>query len=239
MHACEWLEHNNLRFPLRAKITILITTLLLGTVLVVTTFLLSSEVATLEVEMTKRGLTIANNLAAGAKNALLANDDLTLNALVQDALKDQDIVYIIIADNDGMIQAHKDMSLVNKRLQRPAELKPVGKDTLIQSYTAPGAEQLFDISLPLVYSGVRVGSLYLGFSQKTIHQSLADARNRALAVAGAMIAARHRRCDLVVDDSCETDPQLGSRDPGHRAARFQRPTAGFFARRDRRSDPVF
>jgi adenylate cyclase len=127
-------------------------------------------------------------VAAGSKNALLANDDLTLNAIVQDALKDQDIVYIIIADNDGIIQAHKDMSLVNKRLQRPAELKPLGKDTLIQSYKAPGAEEeVFDISMPLVYSGVRVGSLYLGFSQKTMHQSLADARNRALAIAGAMI----------------------------------------------------
>ena len=176
-----------MRFPLRAKITILITTLLLSTVLVVTTFLLSKELATLEAEMTKRGLTIANNVAAGAKNALVANDDLTLNAIVQDALKDQDIVYIIIADNDGIIQAHKDMSLVNKRLQRPAELKPVGRDALIQSYQVPGAEQVFDISMPLVYSGVRVGALYLGFSQKTIHQSLADARNRALAIAGAMI----------------------------------------------------
>src|SRR5258706_11354173 len=79
------------------------------------------------------------------------------------------------------------MSLVNKRLQRPAELKPVGRDALIQSYQVPGAEQVFDISMPLVYSGVRVGALYLGFSQKTIHQSLADARNRALAIAGAMI----------------------------------------------------
>ena len=38
--------------------------------------------------MTKRGLTMAENLAAGAKSSLLTNDHLSLNVLVKDALKD-------------------------------------------------------------------------------------------------------------------------------------------------------
>lgn len=177
-----------MRFPLRAKITILITGLLLGTVLVVTTFLLRRELTSLGAEMTKRGLTIANNLAAGSKNALLADDDLTLNAIVQDALKDQDIDYIIVTDNQGVIQAHKDIKLVKSQIKRPAELKPAGTETLIQSYKPSANAPVLDISMPLVYSGTRVGSLYLGFSQKSILQSLAQARNSAFGIAAAMIA---------------------------------------------------
>lgn len=176
-----------MRFPLRAKITILTTALLLGTVLVVTTFLLRRELASLELEMTKRGLTIANHLAAGSKNALLADDDLTLNAIVQDALKDQDIDYIIVADNEGVIQAHKDIKLVKSRVKRPAELKPIGNEPLIQSYKPSADAPVLDISMPLVYSSTRVGALYLGFSQKSILQSLAQARISAFAIAAAMI----------------------------------------------------
>lgn len=176
-----------MRFPLRAKITVLITALLLGTVLVVTTFLLRRELTSLEAEMTKRGLTIANNVAAGAKNALLAEDDLTLNAIVQDALNDEDIDYLIVADNQGIIQAHKDIKLVKTPLKRPATLKPVGSAPQIQSYKPTAGSPVLDISMPLVYSGTRVGSLYLGFSQKSILQSLTQARNAAFAIAAAMI----------------------------------------------------
>lgn len=177
-----------MRFPLRAKITILTTALLLGTVAVVTTFLLRQELNSLEAEMTKRGLTIANNVAAGSKNALLADDDLTLNAIVQDALKDQDIDYIVVTDNQGVIQAHKDIKQVKSQIKRPAELKPVGTEALIQSYKPSAHAPVLDISMPLVYSGTRVGSLYLGFSQKSILQNLARARNSAFAIAAAMIA---------------------------------------------------
>ena len=60
--------------------------------------------------MTKRGLTIAKNLAAGAKTPLLTNDELTLIVLVKDAMKDPDVAYVIVADDDGKVLAQSDAS---------------------------------------------------------------------------------------------------------------------------------
>ena len=55
--------------------------------------------------MTKRGLTIAQNLSNAAKNSLLTNDQLTLNLLVKDTMKDEDVAYVVVADHDGKVLA--------------------------------------------------------------------------------------------------------------------------------------
>ena len=88
---------------LKLKISVLILALVLLTVSLVTVFLLRQQGQSLRAEMTKRGLTIAENLAAGTKSSLLTNDQLSLNVLVKEALKDPDVVYVVIADQDGRI----------------------------------------------------------------------------------------------------------------------------------------
>ena len=47
-----------------------------------------------------------SNLAASAKNPLVTQDELTLSLLVRDALKDDDVAYVIVADEDNQIVAH-------------------------------------------------------------------------------------------------------------------------------------
>ena len=59
-------EHG-FRMPLKLKLSLLITSLLALTVILVSTFLLRQQQKTLTAEITKRGLTIAQNLADGAK----------------------------------------------------------------------------------------------------------------------------------------------------------------------------
>src|SRR4029450_9697728 len=87
-----------LRVPLKLKLSFLITALVVLAVVAVGAFLLRQAQQTLTAGMTKRGLTIAEHLAAGAKSALLSNDDLTLNILIKDAMKDPDVAYVVIAD---------------------------------------------------------------------------------------------------------------------------------------------
>jgi len=74
-----------LRLSLKVKLSLLITALVVLAVTLVSAFLIRQEQQTLTAEMTKRGLTIAENISAGAKSSLLANDELTLNVLVKDA----------------------------------------------------------------------------------------------------------------------------------------------------------
>src|SRR5574342_22447 len=88
------------RLSLKVKLSLLITALVVLAVALVSAFLLRQQQRSLRAEITQRGLTIARNLAASAKNPLLTNDDLTLNRLVKDALRDQDVAYVIFADQD-------------------------------------------------------------------------------------------------------------------------------------------
>src|ERR1051325_1090216 len=172
---------------LNFKRGLLITFLVVTSVLVVSIFLLRQQQQSLTQEMIKRGLTIARDLAASAKNPLLTNDDLTLNLLVKDAMRDEDVAYVAFTDQDSKIVAHKDVSLVGRSLERAAGLKPVTNNLLVQNYKDPKDGQLIDFAVPLEFSKVRLGALYLGFSEKSIERNLAQARNQTLLITLMMI----------------------------------------------------
>ena len=137
--------------------------------------------------MTKRGLTMAENLASGAKSALLTNDHLNLNVLLRDAMKDPDVAYVAVANPDGEILGHSDVGLTGSQLERPAGLAPAGNRLAINNYATADGTRIFDFSVPLSFSQVSLGALYLGFSDKSIAASLRQARNQALAVTVVMV----------------------------------------------------
>jgi len=174
--------------PIKLKLSLVITALLAVTVILLSAMLLRRQQATLTAEMVKRGLTIAQNLAASAKNPLVSDDELTLNLLVKDAMKDPDVAYVAITDEKGKALAHSDVHLIGRRLERPRGLTPLGGALLVQTYAAPGGGNLIDFSLPLTFRQVRVGALYLGFSQRANVVALASARDNAILVSLAMIA---------------------------------------------------
>lgn len=177
----------DLRLPLKIKLSLLITSLLTLTVFLVSAFLLRQEQQGLTAEMTKRGLTIAQGLAASSKNPLLTNDDLTLNLLIRDAMRDPDVAYVAIANRAGKVVVHTDLSLIGQPYERAKGLTPLGNEILVQTYTLPKQGRLIDFAVPLVFSKVRVGSLYLGFSQRAIEDALARARNQTAVISAIMV----------------------------------------------------
>src|SRR5262245_63158975 len=147
----------DLRLSLKVKLTLLITTLLVLTVLLVSVFLVRQEQESLTNEMTKRGRTIARDLANASKNPMLSNDDLTLSLLVQDAMKDPDVVYVIFVDADGKVVAHQDLSQIGQRVQRPNGLPMAVGDTVVTPFVDPKHGKVIDFAVPLVFSKVAVG----------------------------------------------------------------------------------
>lgn len=174
------------RLSLRLKLSLLITSLVVLAVGLVGVFLLRQQQQSLTMEMTKRGLTIANNLAASAKTPLVTNDELTLLVLVKDAMRDSDVAYVIVADADGKVLAQSEPSTIEGPINRPGDLAPLKDDLLIQTYRTAG-RRIIDFAVPLVYSQVPVGSLYLGFSQRAMDAALARARNEAAVITLAMV----------------------------------------------------
>ena len=177
-----------IRVPLKVKLSLLITALVVLTVALVGLFLLRQQQQSLTAEMTKRGLTMAENFAAGAKTPLLTNDELTLGVLVTDAMKDPDVAYVIVSDQDGNVLAQSDARVVKTAAVRPKELAPLKDRVLVQTYKTPQG-RIIDFAVPLIYGGVPVGALYLGFSEEAITAALASARNQALLITLLMVLA--------------------------------------------------
>ena len=172
---------------LKVKFSLLITTLVVLTVALVSFFLLRQQQQALTLEMTKRGQTIAEHLAAGGKAALVASDDLTLNVLVKEAMNDPDVAYVAFVDEEGSVRAHSDVALIGKPLVRRPGLIPLGDKPVIQTYRAESRRQIIDFAVPLMYSQVPVGGLYVGFSKDAIAAALASARNRATVATVALV----------------------------------------------------
>jgi adenylate cyclase len=176
-----------IRVPLKVKLSLLITLLIVLSVLLIGDYLLRHAENNLTAEITKRGYTIARDLSASAKNPLVTRDELTLSTLVRDALRDEDVAYAIIADDDGKIVAHGDLNYVGKQLERPAGLKPLQNEMLVQVYAGTKGGHIIDFAVPMEFSKVPVGALYLGFSDQSIRRTIAEARNKTLWITLLMI----------------------------------------------------
>src|SRR5215831_1475553 len=176
-----------IKLSLRAKLVLLITSLVVLAVVIVRSILLRQQQQSLTGEMTKRGLTIAENFAASAKTPLLTNDELTLAVLVQDAMKDPDVAYAVVADNDGKVLAQSEASATTGPISRAKDLAPLKDQLLIQQYSVNG-RRVIDFAVPLIYSQTPVGALYLGFSKHSIDVALARAQNEALLITCIMVA---------------------------------------------------
>jgi len=172
---------------LKAKLSLLITAVLVLAIVLVVIVLLRQQQESLTAEMTKRGRAIAENLAAGAKTSLLQRDDLTLTVLVKDAMKDGDIRYIIIADENGQIRAHSDLNKIGDQVERPAPLAPARDELTVTSYRSSRGG-IIDFAVPLTFSRVRLGALYLGFSEESIVAAVRKARRQAAFVTLGMVS---------------------------------------------------
>jgi adenylate cyclase len=177
---------SRMHLSLKVKLSLLITSLVVLTVALVSYLLLRQQQQALTEQMIKRGHTIAENLAAGGKGALVANDDLTLNVLVKEAMNDRDVAYVAFVDDEGTVRAHSDVAAMSKPLVRPAGLMKLDDRPLVQTYRADSHE-VIDFSVPLIFSQVPVGALYVGFSKETIAAALTTARNRATLITVALV----------------------------------------------------
>ncbi|MGH7312656.1 MAG: ATP-binding protein [Candidatus Rokuibacteriota bacterium] len=176
-----------MRASLTVKVGLLITTLVTLSVGLVAAFLLHQQQQSLTDQMVKRGLTIAENLAAAAKSPLVTNDHLTLTLLVSDAMRDSDVAYVAIADQDGKAVTHSDLALVGRPFERPVELEPAPGGVQVRSVKSPTQGTLLVFAVPLAFSQVPLGTLYLGFSERSIDTTLARARNQTLLITAIML----------------------------------------------------
>jgi sigma-B regulation protein RsbU (phosphoserine phosphatase) len=117
-------------------------------------------------------------------------DDLSLAKLVYDTkVKNDGVIYCFVLDDQKMVWAHTDVSLVNTQYTTPAELKPLGNDTsLTQSYKTPDGIEVFEIAMPITVGQNKIGEAHVAISQDAIKRAVGEARKGMALVTIIIIA---------------------------------------------------
>lgn len=139
-----------------------------------------SEVALLE-EMLTRGRQVCESLANGSIDYLIKPNELLLNALVSDLVRDnEDVAYAMVLDNQDLIWAHNMTANIMKHYTPPEGLNPTLTRTP-QKYRI-GGRYFWDVAVPIVVKDVRIGTARVGIRDEAIRQRMIETRKGVLFV---------------------------------------------------------
>jgi signal transduction histidine kinase len=166
---------------LRTKLTVLIESLII--IIVVVTGLITTvhEKETLENEIYKRGLALANDLARFSASPLLSNDLATLRRFVNHTMKQEYVLYALILDPHGKVVMHNNLAEVGKIYRDDvAQLAVDATESGCLLKHLLGKKKLCNIYAPVNVSEARLGTVLLGYSYKAVENEIFAARLRIL-----------------------------------------------------------
>jgi sensor histidine kinase regulating citrate/malate metabolism len=178
-----------MKLSLRLKLTLLIEGIVLILVIITGVITTVREKETLEKELQKRGVALASDLAKFAARPLLSYDLPTLRRFVNQTMEQEYVRYVIILDPNGKVIMHNNLSEVGKtygdnltiiagRSNKPGHTDVhTGKDEDLHS----------DMFTPVEVSGVRLGTVRLGYSHLAVRAQIAESQ-RQIFIIGLLTA---------------------------------------------------
>ena len=163
---------------LRTKLTLLIE----GVVLLValaTGLLVTARVrATLEAELTKRGLAIAADLAMFSVRPLLDRDLATLRRFVNHSMSQDHVRHVAVLDTAGAVVMHSDLGELGKRPGDPLSRLALGSPSpgYDARQVAGRSEPLYGIFHPITAGDARLGTVVMGYSRAAAEAEIARSR---------------------------------------------------------------
>lgn len=174
------LFQNAIKLGLRAKLTLLIETLVVILVLVTGIITTMREKQTLQTELHKRGLALTSDLAKFMARPLLSHDFPTLRRFVNHSMEQDYVCYVIVLDNHGKVLMHSDLSEVGKTyLDNLSVTAMRSKEPgFTDKHVSKKGELYCDIFAPIEVSGVRLGTVRLGYSHMAVEKEITIARQQ-------------------------------------------------------------
>ncbi|GAK61240.1 sensory box histidine kinase/response regulator [Candidatus Vecturithrix granuli] len=171
-----------IQLGLRTKLTVLIETLIVLLVLVTGIITTMREKETLEDELRKRGLAVAADLATFTIRPLLLNDLPSLRRFVNHSMEQDYVRYVMIIDPQGKVIMHSNLDEVGQMYQDQLSLAAIHSEVPGYSPSCIFAqgEHCYDLFVPIQVSGVRLGTVRLGYSYMAVEQEVAKARQQIL-----------------------------------------------------------
>jgi class 3 adenylate cyclase len=177
-----------MKISLRLKI-LFFTVLLLILVTFSIGFLIKNEVEkAIKNEIRLRGVAIARNLALNSEDPLVLGDDLYLNQLVTDAMKNEGVRYTVIVNSEGIVIAADSTELWNTKYVPPSgvsllsEEKPESKSIIYKG------ESILDIAFPVMLGGKKkVGEIHLGVSKLALELAAKKIQFTVIVISGVFL----------------------------------------------------
>ena len=119
------------------------------------------------------GYTIGKMIAYQSSEAIVLEDSIGLNALVNESLKNEQLKTIYILDRKGRVLASNDKLQVAIKLLAPEDddlVREIGLAKIYQSQQASG-QAIFNVSMPIHFGDKLVGNLFVSFSTKSMYQA--------------------------------------------------------------------
>jgi adenylate cyclase len=159
------------------KFSVLATLAIFAIVATISTSTLKRQRIQFTDQLIKFGVTMSRYAARNSPEDLLEEAELPLYQLVSDMAKNEEVVFALILNSNGIIQAHSDINQVGKIYVPPTNSQLVFEKEGLQlrSYRE-GEENLLLFSTPVLYQGLKIGEVHLGLTKKHIESGISKAK---------------------------------------------------------------
>ncbi len=173
-----------IKYSLRAKLTLLIEGCVIILVLFTGIITTMREKSTLEIELSNRGLALVSDLGRYIERPFLEGDLPTLRRFVTSAMEQEYVLYVILLDDTGKVIMHSDLAEIGKTYSD--SLATVALQSEKPGYTSVHVleeeKPHFDMYAPIQVSGIRLGTVQLGYSRTAIEEEITRAIRQIVAI---------------------------------------------------------
>jgi adenylate cyclase len=166
-----------LRIPIFAKFSLLATLAIFAIVATISTSILKRQRVQFTAQLIKFGSTMSRYAARNSPEDLLEEAELPLYQLVSDIAKNEEVVFALVLNSNGIVRAHSDINQVGNRFEPPANSQLVSEKDGLQllSYQERGENRLLFVA-PVFYQDLKIGEIYLCLTKKYIKASIFKAK---------------------------------------------------------------
>ena len=154
--------------------------------------LLTQARRALENESGARAVSVARSLALHCSDPLAGRDRPALTSMARETADDLSVVYAIVTDEQAIVWGASDPSRVGKVFDPGPGRTLTSTDPIRRTRVdGEGGDSVLEVAVPIeLRSGnrrVRLGAVYVGVSQRTIHSAARAATRNALVASAAFV----------------------------------------------------
>ncbi len=161
------------RVPIWLQLSVAVTLIIVVAVTALSTVVLTRQREHLYRETVRIGMVSLNYFDNNARIPLIEDNLLGLNTLIREATSVEGLLYAIIVDQNNLVKAHSDHSLIGSPL---ADLKNVSRTTRDEDnvtyfeYRAPSGNHVLNLTRPVMFKDKVLGAVHVGVSIDHIQQ---------------------------------------------------------------------